>query len=129
MKRLILILFLFSPVEAQTFKILPLERDAPNSEQGKYVKYDKVEHFVAHAMLTMIVPTKKYDLDLWLSVTAGLLWEIRDGLQWKRSGGFSITDFILGDIAGAIAGVFLKDLCHELGFYILINDNGISIHF
>ena len=128
MKKLILILFLFSPVEAQTFKVLPWEYDAPTTEHGDFFKYDKADHFTSHALLTMIIPTKKYDLDLWLSVTVGVLWEIRDGLQWKRSGGFSRVDLI-ADIAGAMFGVWLKDLCHELGFYVLINKNGISINF
>ncbi len=127
MKTLILLLFLFSPVEAQTFKWYPIERDYLDSEHGSIFKYDKVDHFTSHALLTLIIPTKKYNLDLWLSVTAGLLYEVRDGYQWKRSGGFSCVDFI-ADVSGAIAGMWIKDLCHSLGVYVLINRDGISIN-
>ena len=129
MKKLILILFLISPVEAQTFKFLPLKYDAPDTEQGDLFKYDKLDHFAAHALLTMMIPTKKYNLDLWGSVAVGFIYEIKDGFEWRRTLGFSVVDFILGDIAGAMAGVFLKDLLHQFGIYILINKNGISIHF
>jgi len=128
MKKLILILFLFSPVEAQTFKVLPWEYDSPTTEQGDLFKYDKLDHFVSHMVLTMIIPTKRNNLDLLVSIGAGFLFEVVDGFNNSRTWGFSRTDFIF-DIAGSIAGVFLKDLCHELGFYVLINKNGISIHF
>lgn len=129
MRKLILILFLFSPVEAQTFKLYPVHNDYPDSKYGSFLRYDKADHFAISALLVTIIPTKKYNLDFWLSVSAGFSWEIRDGLNHKRTGGFSWIDFILGDIAGAMAGVWLKDLCHELGVYVLINKNGISIHF
>lgn len=127
MKKLILILFLVSPVEAQTFKWYPIERDYPNSEYG-VLKYDKLDHFAGHVLLTMVIPVKKYNLDFWGSVFAGVIYEINDGFEWRRTNGFSWVDLIFG-ISGSITGVFLKDLLHEFGIYILINKNGISINF
>ncbi len=128
MKKLILILFLVSPVEAQTFKVLPMEYDAPDTPHGDFFKYDKLDHFAGHVLLTMAIPIKKYNLDFWGSVFAGLIFEINDGFEWHRTSGFSRTDFIF-DVAGSIAGVWLKDILHQFGIYILINNNGISIHF
>lgn len=106
-----------------------MKYDAPDTENGKYIKYDKAEHFIAHAVLAMVIPTKKYNLDFWGSVFVGLIFELNDGItDYERTLGFSRVDFIF-DIAGAMAGVFLKDLLHSIGIYILINNNGISIHF
>lgn len=128
MKKLILILFLFSPVEAQTFKFLPLKHDAPDTEQGDLFKYDKADHSFGAMVLSLCIPTKKYNLDFWLPVGFGFLFEIKDGFQWKRSYGFSIVDN-LAHIVGSGIGILIKDLCHEFGVYVLINKNGISVHF
>ena len=130
MKKLILILFLVSPVEAQSFKFLPMKHDAPNTQQGDFFKYDKLDHFTAHALLTMAIPTKKYNLDLWCSIFAGLIYELNDArpVNVDVTMGFSRTDFIF-DIAGAIFGVFLKDLFHSIGVYVLIERNRISLNF
>ena len=131
MRKLILtcaILLLSSPVEAQSFKWYPVERDFPNSKYGKFFKYDKADHFATSALSVMIIPTKKYNLDFWTTIVLGVGYEIYDGYDWRRSGGFSVTDLIF-NIAGAITGVWIKDLCHTLGISVLVNRNGISINF
>ena len=119
MKRFLIIFFLlfsFSPIEAQTFKILPLKYDAPCTMQGDFFKYDKLDHFAGTALLTMCIPYKKYRF--WLPVVLGLTYEIYDGFDWKRSGGFSVVDMI-ANIAGTIFGIWLQDLFHQINFRIL----------
>ncbi len=115
MKKLIIIAFLFSisPLEAQTFKVLPLKYDAPSTLQGDFFKYDKLDHFVSHALLTMCIPSKKYRL--LVPFALGLAYEVYDGFTWNRSGGFSVVDMI-ANIAGIIFGIWLEDLFHQINF-------------
>ncbi len=131
MKKLFLTCFallLFSSLEAQSFKILPMAYDSPFSQQGDVFRYDKLDHFTGSALLTMAIPTRKYNLDLWLSFSAGLLYEINDGFDWHRTSGFSRIDMI-ANVTGAIFGMWLKDLLWHRGIYILVNRNGIAIKF
>ncbi len=127
--QLTLFIMLFSTItQAQGFKVLPFKYDSPNTPHGDIFKYDKLDHFIGSTVLTMVIPIRKYNLDLFLSIGAGFLFEIKDGYQWKRSWGFSRTDLI-ADIAGSILGMWLKDLLYSKNIYILINKKGISINF
>ena len=114
MKKIIIILFLFSPsLEAQSFKVLPLEYDSPTTLQGDFFNYDKLDHFAGSALLTMCIPSKKYRF--WVPALLGLSYEIYDGFDWKRSGGFSVVD-MMANIAGIIFGIWLEDLFQQINF-------------
>jgi hypothetical protein len=131
MKRAILIVIIALwgySLQAQSFKVLPMKWDAPDTPHGDIFKYDKLDHLVGTALLTMAIPARKHNLDLWLPITANLLFEIKDGFQWRRSWGFSRTDLIAG-IAGPIFGMWLKDCLYNRGICVVINKNGISLHF
>lgn len=128
MKRVLIIFSLllsFSVLEAQTFKFLPLGYDAPDTKNGKYIKYDKIGHFTLHTALVLFNPIKKNNIDLYTSILFGVCYEVYDGFDWKRTCGFSFVDLIF-DVSGAILGTFLKDLCHHW-FYVLVDKNGISL--
>lgn len=132
MKKLFLIIIIFFvcvPVFGQV-RFLPMKYDSPLTESGSFFKYDKLDHFCSHALLVMAIPTKKYNIDFWISVTAGFIFELNDGTnaQFRRTLGFSRVDFI-GDVTGAIMGMFLKDIFHKFGVYILVNKDGISLKF
>lgn len=136
MKRFILIamiLFCANSLKSQEFKFLPMKYDAPNTINGTFAnysifKYDKVKHFSLHAAMVLINPIKKYDLDLWCSVAFGVGYEIYDGFDHKRTLGFSWTDLIF-DVSGAITGVWLKDMLHSRGIYVLIDKRGITFNW
>lgn len=132
MKRKLLLIAIIAlwgvSLQAQSFKVLPMKYDAPDTPHGDIFKYDKLDHFAGTALLTMVIPIRKYNLDLWIPMTANFLFEIKDGFQHERSWGFSWVDVIAG-VAGPIVGMWLKDLLYNKGIYVLVNRNGLSIHF
>ncbi len=130
-KRIILIAIVLlwcDNLMAQGFKFLPLKYDAPDTPHGDIFKYDKLDHFAGTALLTMVIPIRKYNLDLWVPMAANFLFEIKDGFQHKRSWGFSWVDTLAG-VAGPILGMWLKDILYNKGIYVLVNRNGISLQF
>jgi len=108
MKRLVILLvFVSFPIFAQ-FRTLDWKNDKWNSPNGHFIKYDKIEHCLASAGLT--ISFMAFDEKNWkYALLSGFLWEVKDSLfpyekygQWGGEG-FSSKDLI-ADMAGVAIG-------------------------
>jgi len=113
MKKLIVLMVLVSfPTFAQ-FRTLDWNKDKWNSPKGHFLRYDKIEHCIGSAGLTISLTTLDEKNGWKYTLLAGFLWEVKDGfMPFEKYGhwggeGFSTKDLIADVIGVAIGyGIF-----------------------
>ena len=117
-------------------KFLPWEKDRWNSENGSYLRYDKLEHFILgfaglfvtwFAGLVFSAPAGFYPLTIliWLGIAA--LYEMYNGYipyVGKLIEGFSWKDLMAG-AAGIFAAAAVFSVLARLWFYLLDYFSGV----
>jgi len=99
-------------------KFLPWNKDKWNSEQGSFIKYDKVEHMLLGFIglsATLFIGGRLW-LNLLMWIVIGISWEMKDGLftyDGTHIQGFSWKDLI-ADCFGFIAAIIIYSIYNNL---------------
>lgn len=87
------------------FRFFDWNSDKWDSKEGSIIPYDKIEHMIRDGVIFFLL-VQLFSMSITAAMITttsfAIIYEIKDGIFWQKTGGFSIKDVIAGLIGQLI---------------------------